>query len=450
VVKNGTELTTLEVCRVSVHAGRRQADLSLPASTPIMELTPMIADLCGMARGRDGRAEGTPPAWTLARAGAAPFALTATLSAAGVLDGDVLYLVDASVWRAPVVRDLSDAVADAILTSGPLWRMSSARWLIAGLGLASMTSAVALAARAAPGAAAGGLALGTGATAMASALALRGRPTWRASRLALAVTAWMLAVLGGLAIGGWGTALGVTLASVGLGAVVIASYPVIPVAVPGLVVLAAAGAGAGGLMLAGLDAPGALAVLAVLGMLGMRALPSALGRRLANLARRRAGSGMETEAIARLARGLVASLAAGLSAAAFLAAAGMILAGGPYRLGLAGVVALALLFRARAYRFVAEALPPALGGGLLGIGLEVAVASRWLAPAAGAGLMALTGLLLAALALAPGTPRLGRRQARACWLVVDLAQVPLVLGALGVLNALAGLAHGLHVNLPHP
>jgi ESX secretion system protein EccD len=440
---------TLEVCRVAVHAGRRQADLSLPASTPIMELTPMIADLCGMTPGRDGRAEGTPPAWTLARAGAAPFALTATLSAAGVLDGEVLYLVDASAWRAPVVRDLSDAVADAILTGGPPWRTSGARWLIAGLGMASMASAAAFAALAAPGNAAGGLALGTGATAMASALALRGRPAWRASRLALAVTGWMLAVLGGLVLGGWGTALGVTLASVGLGVVVIASYPVVPVAVPGLVVLATAGAGAGGLMLAGLDGPRALAVLAVLGMLGMRSLPSALGRRLANLARRGARSGMETEAIARLARGLVASLAAGLSGAAFLATAGLIVAGGPYRLGLAAAVALALLLRARSYRFVAEALPPALAGGLLGIGLEVSLASRWLGAAASAGLMALTGLLLAAVALAPSSPRLGRRQARACWLVVDLAQVPLALGALGVFDALASLAHGLHLNLPH-
>ncbi|HZV48543.1 MAG TPA: EsaB/YukD family protein [Candidatus Dormibacteraeota bacterium] len=89
-----------DVRHVTVHGAGRRLDLTLPATVPILELTPALAQLCGAAGSED-----TPPAWTLARAAADPFPLTCSLAEAAVLDGEVLHLVDAATWRAPVIAD---------------------------------------------------------------------------------------------------------------------------------------------------------------------------------------------------------------------------------------------------------------------------------------------------------------------------------------------------------
>src|SRR5207237_626352 len=83
-------------------------------------------------------------AWTLARPGAAPFELATTLAAEGVLDGEVLHLVDASRWHAPTVVDVADAVA-AELERGPAWTAAATAWLLAGLAIAGFVLAAALA-----------------------------------------------------------------------------------------------------------------------------------------------------------------------------------------------------------------------------------------------------------------------------------------------------------------
>ena len=97
-----------DVCHVTVHGSQRRVDLALPATVPILELTPLLAALCqAQAAGkgqRNGPAVGTTAAWSLTRAGRHPFDLLTTLAEAGVLDGEVLHLVDVASWRRPLAQ----------------------------------------------------------------------------------------------------------------------------------------------------------------------------------------------------------------------------------------------------------------------------------------------------------------------------------------------------------
>src|SRR5262245_11090800 len=199
-----------ELCHVTVQGSRRRADVALPATVPIVEFTPLVAALCEAMdpwnRGQDvvaGAQDGTPPAWTLARVGEPPFDLESSLAEARVLDGEVLHLVDAAAWHAPLVSDLADAVTGALESGERGWPAEARAAGLAALGAAFMVTAAATGAATGSGSRAGGV------LALLAALGLAAAGlVWRAAirrlgpRLALGAGSVALAGLAGWTMAG--------------------------------------------------------------------------------------------------------------------------------------------------------------------------------------------------------------------------------------------------------
>ncbi len=441
-----------DVCNVSVQGLRKRVDLALPTTVPVLELTPVLARLCQAAIGRNGHANGhshghdhgTPAAWSLSRAGQAPFELSSTLADANVLDGEVLHLVDVSTWRAPVVSDVVDAVTGALEADALRWPGEAGRRLLAGLGAACLLTAA--------GAAAGaGIFVGAGALLpllLAAVLALvaavlRATPE-RPTRLALAAGTVALSALGGWGLAGDpGGAAGVTAAAIAAAVGLLAVCTAVPAIAPGGVLVAAIVAEGADMVAGGVPPASVAAIVAVAGVIGLRVWPPVVGWVLSALAGPEATVGAEVAA--RRSRRLLASLSAGTAALLLAAAVTLVVDGGAFAVCLALVTGAALVLRARTYRFVPEALPPALAAGVGLVVLEALVAWRSLAPAGegavAVGLLAGTGLVLAGLSMLTLRLPTPDRGVRIAWLAVDMAIGPLALGTLGVFGLLAELAH---------
>jgi hypothetical protein len=178
---------------VTIAGAGRRVELPLPAAAPIAELMPVLARLC-----EADDAGGTPPAWSLARPDAPALDLATSLAAAGVDDGEVLHLVDVSVWRTPSGADLADVLGAAV-GLGPRWSGEASAALVAGAAVLAVLAAAGLAVRAdTVEDGAGMAALLAAAAALAAAIAVRpGRP----ASVALAAIGCVLA-----ALGAWGVA----------------------------------------------------------------------------------------------------------------------------------------------------------------------------------------------------------------------------------------------------
>jgi hypothetical protein len=142
----------------------------------------------------------------------------------------------------------------------------------------------------------------------------------------------------------------------------------------------------------------------------------------------------------------MASVSAGLVAVVVAAIPALLAAGGlGFALSLVAVLSLSL--RAWSYRFVAEVLPLAAGAGAGLLAVEAAAALRLLDggadPAELAIVLAGAGLALAGLSAVGAALPAPSRPPRAAWLVVDVLLLPLTLGALGVFDATARIAHHL-------
>jgi WXG100 protein secretion system (Wss), protein YukD len=429
-----------ELCHVTIQAARRRVDLALPAATPILEFTPILATLCQVTAGP--RREITPPAWTLARPAGEAFELTSTLASEGVLDGEVLHLVDAAVWRAPSVSDLADAVTGA-LEGGRRWTEAATAWFCAGASVATLLLVAALAVgTGVVDRSSGALALVAAGGLLVVALFVPALAARRPARLALAVGAVVLAGLGGWGLGGASAPGGLIGASLALAAALLAVSPVLPAVGPGGALAAGALTLAFAAEARGAGAAQAAAVLAAAGVIGVRVWPAVVGRGPGTFVSE--PSAAAAEAAARRSRRLLASLSGGTAVVLVLAAAVLLGSGIPWAIGLAGSVAAALLLRAQAYRFLPDVLPPALAGAAVALALEWALATTL----AGQGraqlavaLPAATAAVLAGLAavrswLTPPLP--GTRLA---WLLVDLSLAPLTLGTLGVFGLIAQLVH---------
>jgi hypothetical protein len=429
-----------DLCHVTVQAARRRVDLALPASVPILEFTPILATLCQVTAGP--QREATPPAWTLARPAGAAFELSSTLASEKVLDGEVLHLVDAAVWRAPSVSDLADAVTE-VLEGGSRWTARATAWFCAGTALA----AILLATVAAIGAGmvdggAGLLALIAAAGLAAAVLlvpALAGR---RQAQVAMTGAAVVLAGLGAWGIAGASAPAGLVAAGLAVTVALVALTPAAPSVGPG-------GALAAGALTVGFaaEARGAAAidvaaVLVIAGVIALRLWPAVVSRGLSAFLAE--PSQAAAEAAARRSRRLLASLSGGTALLLVLACIVLLAGGGPFAAGLAAAAAAALLLRAQGYRFVADALPTAIAGALVVLALEWSLAVSQAAqgrqqlavalPAATAA--ALTGLAAVRTWASPPLP--GTRWA---WLAVDLSLAPLTLGALGVFTLIGQLVH---------
>ncbi len=145
-----------DVCRITVVGPRHRVDLALPSGVPFAQLFPVIAHFCRL----DARE--APGGWVLQRLGQRPFPPSATPAAAGLLDGELLYLRP-RVAELPEV--LSDDIADEIagVHGGPgRWTSGDARWVAfwaSALALASGAVIIARSAMPAPAAVAGAMAL---------------------------------------------------------------------------------------------------------------------------------------------------------------------------------------------------------------------------------------------------------------------------------------------------
>jgi type VII secretion integral membrane protein EccD len=417
---------------------------------PILELTPVLVTLCqaGHTNGhhgpRNGHAEGTPSAWSLTRIGSEPFQLTSTLAEAGVLDGEVLHLVDVARWRGPAISDAADAVA-GVLEDGQRWPGPVGTWLTAVLGALCLAGAAAGFARVAgPGAAGGVVALVAAGALVCLALVPPVVYTRRPARSALLAGAVAFAAAAGWALAGSnGGAAGVSAAAAGAAIALVAVTAVAPEAAGTALVAAALTVGAGAIAW-GTGPTQVAALMVVAGAISLRLWPAVVSRALSGFVP--AGGAGQAEAAARRSRAMLASLTAGT--AALLLASALVLTGSGNRfgVGLAAVAALALWLRSETFRFVPEALAPALAAGVVLLVLELDLAGG-LASSGGATLavvvLAMTGLVLVALALARPSVTIPRGATRSAWLLVDLAMGPLALGGLGVFDQLTGLVHHL-------
>jgi type VII secretion integral membrane protein EccD len=121
-------------CRVTVVGAHRRIDLAVPAVAPIAEYVNSLADLCGQED-----SDVLPAAWSLAAPGRRAMPPTASLVDAGVVDGQILYLRDATdgEYDEPVVMDIEELVAGASdRVGGPRWNnpVRAAAIVVAGVG----------------------------------------------------------------------------------------------------------------------------------------------------------------------------------------------------------------------------------------------------------------------------------------------------------------------------
>ena len=437
-------VASAELCHVTVQGSRRRADVALPASVPIVEFTPLVAALCEAAdsgsRALDAGAvprEGTPPAWTLARVGGAPLDVESSLAEAGVLDGEVLHLVDAAAWHAPLVSDLADAVTGALDGDGRGWAAEARAAGLAALGGAFLVTAAAAGVATGTGSRAEGVLALLVAAGLAAALAWRRAVTRLATRLALGAGSVALAGLGGWAIaGGPGGPAGAAAAAAAVAIALAPLCAVVPALAPGCMLVAAIVAAGAGSVALGWGPAEVAGVVAAGGVVGLRLLPGLVGQAL--FARSRPDPA-GVEASARISRLLLDSLSGGTVLLLTGAIVTLLVDGTGYAVGLALVGAAALVLRAQSYLFAPEALPPAAAGcvAVLAVGLAltwrfVAVGGRgWLAVV----LLAGTGLALILVSASQAASSIPQRAPRWAWLAVDLSLGPLLLGQLGAYDA---------------
>jgi hypothetical protein len=435
-----------DVRLVTVHGAGQRVDLTVPASVPVVDLVPTLADLC--RAGQDASVS-TPPVWGLARVGARPFELSASLEQAGVMDGEVLCLVDIAVWRAPVVRAAADVVADTVRTT-PRWDARATAALLAGIAGAQLVAATAIGAAAAPGGLPAALAAGVAAAALLALASVAGR-AGHGSTTTLALLAGGVAVAGlatWLLVGGGRDAFGLAAAALGVTLAVLAAYPMAPAVAPGAAVAGGSLAAGAAAVALGAGPVRSAAVVAVVAVVALRLLPRLVGRDQAGAeAGSQAGGEESLQAAARRTHLLLASLSAGTALAAVGAVAVLAVLGDTVAGALAAAAAIALLLQVPTYRFLPHALPLALAAGVAFLAIELAVAVRLLLLAGqGPGAVALLaagGAATAGASAAHWPGEAGARWAARAWPVVDAALVLLALAELGVLNGLSRLVHGL-------
>lgn len=109
--------------RVTVVTAERTIDLALPSALPLADVLPQV-----MRYAAPDSPSGSPTSWTLAPLGGATFALSQTLSDAGVRDGDVLELrAQHDDVRPATVEDVRDTVEDSVDASGGVWSTLTTR-----------------------------------------------------------------------------------------------------------------------------------------------------------------------------------------------------------------------------------------------------------------------------------------------------------------------------------
>jgi type VII secretion integral membrane protein EccD len=130
-------VSAADTCRITVVGPRRRVDLALPAQVPFAELLPQIAGYAGVD---PQTAPQAPGGWILQRLGQAPFPPEATPLAAGLRDGEMIYLRPRPAQLPePAFDDVADAIAAGIGERPDRWGQRESRW--AALGAAALALA---------------------------------------------------------------------------------------------------------------------------------------------------------------------------------------------------------------------------------------------------------------------------------------------------------------------
>lgn len=157
--------------RVTVVAPRTRMDITVPAETTIAELVPQLVRLSGVDADDPTASSG---GWLLSRLGEEPLAPAVSVAAAGVDDGELLYLTPRNERLPPVLYDdIVDAIAAAVAQQPGSWRPQTFRRV--GLTAAALLftgGAVLLPRTGLPGPVVGGLAATLCLVLLAAALSL--------------------------------------------------------------------------------------------------------------------------------------------------------------------------------------------------------------------------------------------------------------------------------------
>ena len=121
-----------EMSRVSIRAGRREVDMTLPAHIPLGEIAPATIDLLSVDDD-DLRAEFAGQAVDFCRVGVPPLDPSRSLAQSGVVDGDLLILTTRHITP-PIYRfDPSSAIRDVTAAASSSGPSPSTTFLTAGL-----------------------------------------------------------------------------------------------------------------------------------------------------------------------------------------------------------------------------------------------------------------------------------------------------------------------------
>ncbi|MFI6032061.1 type VII secretion integral membrane protein EccD [Amycolatopsis magusensis] len=447
--------------RVTVVTPLARVDVALPPQSTLAELVPQLVRLAGA----EGQASPEHPGWVLTRLGGAPLAPGLTVAAAGMRDGEVLYLTPRERPRAPLLfDDVVDSIASAS-ESDREWGTDLAR-------RAGITAAVVLLLGAAvlmQASFAGTLFAPVSCGLLALALLLGGGALSRAYGDAQAGAAAALAGIGAALLAGMSAfpphpvfsldagPLGTGLAAVAvfgaLSAVTVADRLPWFVAVTVSAVLAAPAAGI--VLLTGVRPVSAASVLAVLAT-AMAAFAPMLALRLGRLplprvpddmasfrADERPSVGAAMAGQTAYAQRLLTGLLVALGSVVLGSSAVLVMDGGAWEAGLAALLGLAWVLRSRSYAGGPQRLV------LIGYGLAaLTCAGIWLGTEADRSLVfavALTVVLAAVVCLVYAA-RVAKGHRSPYWsrlmdiaeFIVLLSLVPIVGVIIGVYEAVRG------------
>lgn len=434
--------------RITVSGARRRADLVLPSDEPVGLLVPDLVAMVGV-RAVDG-----PGAYQLATADGTVLDPAASLHDARVPDGAVVRLdTVAEAPPVPILHDVTDHVSDDADAKWGRWDPTALRWTATAVVVAGAVAAAFLVGNFARAGliAAGGIVVLAGA-AMASGAA-RGEASanpsrWRAAGVAVA---WAGT---GVALVGCAVAVATVAGRFALAADVVAvALAVIGVAT-GHRRAAALGAGMLGgqlvlwwaLYLAGLPTGRLAAVVAVVttGLLGLLPRVAIAISGLAALDDRQVADEPVTRLAAQTAvdaahRGLALAT---IATAASAGLAGWLLAGSanPWAQALAGITALTLLLRLRAFPLTVEVIALVCAAlvaiaGLLRLWLRLDPGAWWAVAAtalAGSGV----ALMLLAYRPRPHVRARARQLADRVEALAVVASVPVAVGVFGLYERL--------------
>lgn len=433
---------------MTVVGSRRRVDATLPAGVPVAELLWDLVAMLGEST------DGTAARWALFRLGGHVLDSELALGDQDVADGAMLFLRDVTTpTPPPVVDDYAERVATAVDAQTGRWSSRGAQTLLvaaAGATLFAGGSIILLAGDRGVAMVAGlvgavvatlaglGMARVLSLRALAGAIMLAGLPLWAAAGAGIAgeaaapSTVMLAAALATVAAGSVVAVLVAGDAVIAPAAGVIAAS-VLPALVVGVVV------GLGG------DLVASAALLGPLG-LGALALAPRLAARLANLDEPDPAS---LAARTKRGRRILAALLTGTSL--MVAGASVVIAasGGWYAWGMLAAMSVAMILKARHFRFGAE-VAPLISSGIAGLVLlesslvlQLAGTARVAGAAAvliaDALILATAGAFVRRLEISPNL----RRQLGRVELLATTASVPLAVGILGAYDAVARFAHGL-------